>query len=162
MRSEIGANVLARHDAVRAAVRLRVITVTFGTVASANANSSFAPCLIDAAILLDGAWQEPRHVLEGHERNVERVAEAHETARPSRRRRLSERAGEHGRLVGDDADGAAVQPGEPDENVLREVLDAPRGKYPSSDDGVDDVEHVVRLGGRRRHHSDRAPVFAGR
>jgi hypothetical protein len=41
-----------------AAVGLRVMTVTFGTVASANAKSNGA-VLDDAAQFLDGAGQEP-------------------------------------------------------------------------------------------------------
>ena len=75
----------------------------------------------DAAVLLHRARQEARHVLEGDQRDVERVAEPHE-ARAFHRRVDVERAGEHRRLVRDDADRPPVEPREADEDVPREVL----------------------------------------
>ena len=100
---------------------LRVITVTFGTVASANANSSLAPCRMMPPYSCTVPGQEPGHVLERDERDVERVAEAHEP-RALHRRVDVERPGQHRRLVGDDADRAAVEPREADDDVLRVVL----------------------------------------
>ena len=76
--------------------------------------------LDDAAVLLGGAGQEARDVLEGHERDVEAVAEAHE-ARGLHRGVDVEAAGQVGGLVGDDADRAAAEPAEADDDVRREV-----------------------------------------
>jgi uncharacterized protein RhaS with RHS repeats len=73
--------------------------------------------LDDAAILLADTRQEARHVDQRQDRDVEGVAEAHEA-----RRLLGgidvEAAGQHHRLVGDDADGRAVEADEAAENVL--------------------------------------------
>jgi hypothetical protein len=55
-----------------------VITVTLGTVASAIGEQQLGAVLDEAAIFLRGARQEARHVDEGHDRDVEGVAEAHE------------------------------------------------------------------------------------
>ena len=100
---------------------LRVMTVTFGTVASANAYSSFAPCRMMPPHSWTVPGQEARHVLEGDERDVEGVAEAHE-ARALHRGVDVETARQVRRLVGDDADGPAAEPREPDDDVLRVVL----------------------------------------
>ena len=71
------------------------------------------------AIFLRGAGQKSRNVDEGHDRNVESVAKAHEA------RRLAagvavEHAGEHHRLIGDKADGAAGDAAEADDDVAGE------------------------------------------
>jgi hypothetical protein len=63
-----------------------------------------------------GARQEARHVLEGDERDVERVAEAHE-ARALHRGVDVERPGQVRRLVRHDADGPAAEPREADHDV---------------------------------------------
>ena len=100
------------HDDVRAAVglardhgqlrhgRLAVGVEELGAVAD------------DPAVLLVGTRQEPGHVDERDERDVERVARAHEARRLLRRVDV-EHAREHLRLVADDADAVAVEPREP-------------------------------------------------
>ena len=75
----------------------------------------------DAAELLAGSGKEAGHILEGHQRNVERVAEAHEASALHRRIDI-EAAGQVRRLIGHDADGAAIHAREPDHDVLREML----------------------------------------
>ena len=77
--------------------------------------------LDQAAVFLRGARQEARHVDEGHDRNVEGVAEAHE-ARGLARGVDVEHAGEHHRLVGDEAHGAAGDAAEAGDDVPRERL----------------------------------------
>ena len=99
--------------------------------------------------------RKPGHVLERDERDVERVAEPDEP-RALHRRVDVERAGEHRRLVRDDADRPAVEPREADDDVLRVVL-VDLEKVAVVDDRVDDVEHVVGLVRRGRHESCRAP-----
>ena len=73
--------------------------------------------LDEAAIFLRGARQEARHVDEGDDRDVEGVAEAHE-ARGLARGVGVEHAGQHQRLVGDDADRAALDAAEAGDDVL--------------------------------------------
>ena len=97
----------------------------------------------DAAEFLHGAGQEAGDVLEGDERNVERVAEAHEP-RALHRRVDVERARQVRRLVRDDADRTAAEPREADQDVLREVR-VHLEEVAIVHDRVDDVEHVVRL-----------------
>ena len=99
----------------------------------------------DASVLLRGAWEEARHVDERDQRDVERVAEAHEP-RALVRRVDVERARHHLGLVGHDADRLAVEVREPDHHVhgverlhLEEVAVV--------DDGGDHVLDVVRLFG---------------
>src|SRR2546430_17724541 len=72
-----------------------------------------------AAELLRRPRQEPRHVLERHEREVEAVAEPHEACRLQRRVDV-EAPGEMGGLVRHDPDGPAAESPEPDDDVRRE------------------------------------------
>ena len=80
---------------------------------------------------------------EGHKGNVERIAEPDEPGRLVRRVHV-QHAGEHERLVSDDADGFAVQPGESDNDV--------RGPVPMDFEEVgivrhcpDDIADIVRF-----------------
>jgi hypothetical protein len=70
------------------------------------------------AELLLRAGQEPRHVLEGDQRDVEGVAEADEAGALERGVDVED-PGEVGRLVGDHADAAPAEPGEADHQVPR-------------------------------------------
>ena len=72
----------------------------------------------DAAVLLARAGQEAGHVLERDERNVERVAEAHE-ARALHGRVDVQAAGRHLRLVRHDAHRAPAETREANDDVLR-------------------------------------------
>ena len=98
----------------------------------------------DAAVLLVGAGQEAGHVDERHQRDVERVARAHEARRLLGRVDV-EAPGEHLRLVADDADDVAVDAREPAHDVHgpeREDLE----ELAVVDDVGDDLLHVVRRG----------------
>src|SRR5581483_11531222 len=75
----------------------------------------------DPAPLLRRPRQEARHVDEGDERDVERVARPDE-ARGLVRRVDVEDAGERARLVADDADRVAAEPSEAADDVLRPPL----------------------------------------
>ena len=87
--------------------------------------------------------QEARHVDERDERDVERVARAHEPRRLLRRADV-EHAGERPRLVADDADAVAAEPREPAHDVLgEERLDLE--ELAVVDDRRDDRLDVVRL-----------------
>ena len=93
---------------------LRVMTVTFGTVASANANSSFAPCLM----IPPYSWTVPGRK-PGTSSNVTsgmlNASQNRTNRAPFTDASMSRRAREHRRLVGDDADRTAVEPREADE-----------------------------------------------
>ena len=105
--------------------------------------------LDDAAVLLHGARQEARHVLERHQRDVERVAEADEP-RPLDRRVDVEGAGEVRRLVRDDSRRLPSEAREADHEVRREVpVDLQELAVVA--DRPDQVQHVVRLVRRLRH-----------
>ena len=66
----------------------------------------------DAAELLAGSGKEAWHIFEGHQWNVERIAEAHEAS--ARHRRIDiEAAGQVRRLVGHYSNGAAIQARDP-------------------------------------------------
>ena len=75
----------------------------------------------DPAPLLRGAGEEAGHVDEGQQGDIEGVAHAHE-ARGLGGGVDVEHAGHRARLVADDADRVAVQPREPDHDVLGVVL----------------------------------------
>ena len=84
---------------------------------------------------------KPGHVLEEHQGDVEGVAQ-HDEARGLVGRVDIERAAEHHGLVGDDADGAAAQPREAGDQVLRPArLDLEDAS--AVHDGRDDLLHVI-------------------
>jgi hypothetical protein len=76
--------------------------------------------LDDPAVLLCRSRQEARYVDEIDDRDAEAIAEAHEARGLARGVRI-ERAGEHFRLIGDEAHRAAGDAAKPGHDVLREV-----------------------------------------
>src|SRR5262249_12131193 len=70
----VGADVFARHDLVGAAVRLARDDRQLRHRRLAEGIEELGAVHDDAAPFLLGAWQKSRHVLERHERDVERVA----------------------------------------------------------------------------------------
>jgi hypothetical protein len=76
--------------------------------------------LDQGAALLLGARHEARHVHQGDQGDPEGVAEPHEPGRLARRIDVED-AGQHLRLVGDDAHRLAVHAGEPTDDVLGPV-----------------------------------------
>ena len=98
---------------------------------------------------LVGAGQEAGHVDEGEQRDIEAVAEADEAARLARGRDV-EAAGEHRRLVGDDADGGAADAAEAGDDVLR-VTRLELEEVALVHDLGDQLPHVVGLVGVGRH-----------
>ena len=98
--------------------------------------------LDDAAVLLRGPGEEPWHVDERDDRDVERVAEPHEPRGLDGRVDV-ETPGEVHRLIRDDARRAAVEPREADDDVLRVVL-VDLDELRVVDDRGDDLLDVVR------------------
>ncbi len=90
---DVRANVLARHDVVRAAVRLAQDDGDLRHGGLGEREEQLRAVLDDAAVLLVGPRHEAGHVDERDERDVEAVAEAHE-ARGLHRRVDVEDAGE--------------------------------------------------------------------
>ena len=114
--------------------------------------------LDDAAVLLRRAGHEAGHVHEGDDGDVEGVAKAHE-ARGLDAAFDVQAAGQHQRLVGDDADHVAVHAGKADDDVGRIVgLQLEELGIISRFD--DEFFHVVRLVGVGRHERVQAHVGA--
>src|ERR687897_3293340 len=107
--------------------------------------------LDDAAEFLRRAGQEPRHVFERDERDVERVAEPHEPRAFDRRVNV-EHTGEMRRLIRDDTYRSSAEPRETDDEVAREML-VHFEKGAVIGDRVDQIEHVVWLIRRRRNET---------
>ena len=122
---------------------LRVITASFGTVASQYAYSSFAPWRMIPPHSCAVTGRKPANVDERDERDVERVARAHEPRRFHGRVDV-EHAGQSPRLVADDPDGVPAETREPAHDVLRVPL-VHLEELALVDDPPHDVLHVVRL-----------------
>ena len=106
--------------------------------------------LDDAAVFLGGAGQKAGNVFERDQRDVEAVAETYE-AGPLYRGIDVERACQHSGLVGNDTDGAAMQAGKADHDVLGVVfLDFE--EVAIIDHRVNHVLDVVRAVRLGRHH----------
>ena len=72
-------------------------------------------------VFLVGAWQKSGDILECDNGNVERIAEA-DKARPFFARIDIQHTGQHGRLVGNNADRMPAQTRKADDDILREPL----------------------------------------
>jgi hypothetical protein len=88
------------------------MTVSFGTAGLGVGVEQLGAVPDDPAVLLVGAGQEPGHVDEGEDRDVERVAEPHEAGGLLGAVDV-EHPGEVGGLVADDAHRAAVDTRQP-------------------------------------------------
>ena len=99
--------------------------------------------LDDRAIFLRRPGQKTRHVDKGHDRDVEAVAEA-DKAGPLAGAVDIEAAGQHHRLVGDDADRRALHAGKADQDVGR-VIRLQLEEVAVIDDLFDQLLHVVGL-----------------
>ena len=97
----------------------------------------------DAAELLLGPRQKTRHILQGHEREVERVTETDEVGAFHGGIDV-ERAGEMGRLIRHDADRLPTEAGEPDDKIARKVL-VNLEERAVVRDCVNEIENVVWL-----------------
>src|SRR2546428_6302121 len=115
--------------------------------------------LDDAAVLLDGAGQEPGHINEGHKRNVKAVAKANEA--PSFDRGIDvENASQIGGLVGDDAYWATTEPGEADDHIAGKIL-VDLQEIVFVHHCLDNVLNIVRLCGGIRNDGVSLPIVAG-
>ena len=139
---------LGAHHAVGSAVGFAGDDGDLGNGGFGKGVEQFGAVHDDAAVLLLNAGQEAGNVFEGHQRNVEAVAEANE-ARGLDGGVDVEHAGEEVGLVGDDADGASVEAGKADDDVLGVVLLHLEevAVIDHAGDDVLDVVGLVALGG---------------
>ena len=114
--------------------------------------------LDDAVMLLRHAGEEARHVDEGDDRDAEGVAEAHEAPGLFRRGDV-EAAGQHHRLVGDDADGMPFDARKADDDVAG-VARLQLEELALVGDLPDQLVHVIGLVGARRHQRVEADLDA--
>ncbi len=103
----------------------------------------------DTVVFLAGAGEESGHVDEGHDGDVERVAEAHEAGALAGGVGV-EHAGEHLGLVGHDADRTSVEAGEADDYVAG-VVALDFKEFAVVNDCADDLIHVVGTVGAFGH-----------
>src|SRR5205807_6189845 len=109
---QVGADRLGVHDHVGAAVGLAGDELDPGHGGLAEGVEQLGAVADDPPVLLVGTGQEPGHVHEGDEGDVEGVARAHETA-PLLGGVDVEHAGQDLGLVADDAHDVAVEAAEP-------------------------------------------------
>src|SRR5262245_15930111 len=155
----VAANVLGRHDVVRAAVRLARNDRELGDRRLTVRVQQLRTVLDDAAVLLRDTWEKTRNVLKGDDRNIERVAESYETRRLERCIDV-EHTREHGRLVRHDPDAVTAEMREATDDV-RAVVALYLVELAIVDDATDDVVHVVWLVRIVRHHLEQflvAPI----
>ena len=133
------------HDVVGAAVGLARDDRQLGHRGFAIGIEQFRAVLDDAAMFLRDSRQEPGHVLERHERDIERVAEPNE-ARPFDGRRNVQHARERGGLIGDDAD----RPSRESRKTHDEIVGVIALHFEEGAVIHDMLEHVVHVVGLRR------------
>src|SRR5882762_5816294 len=117
----VGADVLGGHDAIGAAVGFAGDDGDFGDGGFGVGEEQLGAMLDDAAEFLLRTGKEAGHVFEGDERDVEGVAEAHE-ARAFDGSVDVEDTSEKGRLIGDDADGAAIETSKTNYDIFGEMF----------------------------------------
>ena len=116
--------------------------------------------LDDAAIFLRHAGQEAGHIHERHDRDVEGIAETHEAAGLLAGIDV-EAAGQYRRLVGDDAHGMAFDARKTDQDIAG-MAGLQLEEFAIVGDLLDQLVHVVRLGGAGRDQRIEAVVNAQR
>src|SRR6266478_5194316 len=139
----VGADVLGSHDAIGATVGFAGDDSDFGDGGFGEGEEQLGAVLDDAAEFLLRAGEEAGDVLEGDERDVESVAEAHE-ARAFYGGVDVEHAGKKGGLIGDDADRAAIQSRKTHDDIFGEMF-VNFEEVRIVHDGVDGVFDVVGL-----------------
>src|SRR5262249_15464121 len=140
---DIAADVLAAHDVVGAAIRFARDDRHLGDGRLAVGVQKLGAMANDAPMLLSDARQEARHVLQRHNGDFEAVEEADE-ARSFIGGVDVEDTSQYGRLLGDNANGAAIETSQADDDILCPLLlDFEEGA--TVNDGADDLPHVVGL-----------------
>src|SRR5690348_4778976 len=137
----VRANMFAGHHAIRPTVSLSGDHRDLGHRGLRECEEKFRTVFDDAAELLLRSWQKSWNIFKSYERDIEGVAETHE-ARAFERGIDIEYAGEKSRLIGDNANRAAVESRESHDDIFREVL-VHFEKVSFIDDGVNSVFDVI-------------------
>ena len=95
------------------------------------------------------ARQIPRNIGDGQHRNIKRVAKSNETGGFVRRIDV-QTAGQHLRLVGDNANTSAIQSGKTYHHIAGKILMGLE-KFPVVNNGTNDVFDIIRLVGVVRY-----------
>ncbi len=114
---DVAAQVLGRHHVVGSAISLARDQRDLGHRRFGIGVQQLGAVLDDAAVFLRRSRHEAGHVDERQNGNVERVAETNEARRLDRRLDV-QAAGQHQRLIGDDADRIPFHASETDDDVL--------------------------------------------
>src|ERR1035437_3991421 len=147
---EIGADVLAAHDVVRAAVGLAGDDREFGHRRLAVGVEQLGAMADDAAVLLGRPGQEARHINEGDDGDVKGIAEADETSAFHRCVDV-QGAGAALWLVGTQPHRVAAETGKAGDQVgPKEGLSLQ--ELAVVEDAPDHIVHVVGHTGAVRHH----------
>ena len=151
---------LRTHDIVCSSVGLASDHRQLGYTRLGIGIEELGPVANDPTVLLPCPWQEPRHVHEGDERDVEGVAESDESSGFHGAVDV-QAAGELHRLVCDHPDGTAAHPAEPRDNVACEIrLNLEEVAFVN--DVFDDDFHVVRdIWVRRDETSEHGALSVG-
>mmetsp|Transcript_19846 Transcript_19846/g.41615 ORF Transcript_19846/g.41615 Transcript_19846/m.41615 type:complete len:321 (-) Transcript_19846:278-1240(-) len=108
---------LARHDVVRAPVRLTRYHRDLRHRCLRKREEQLGPMTYDPPVLLPRPRQESRHVDKGHYRYVKAIAESHEAGRLLGGANV-EASGEHDGIVPHDPDGPTLHPSECRDDIL--------------------------------------------
>src|SRR5262249_29612577 len=137
------------HGHVRSAIGFTEDDLDFRNGGCRVGEQQLSTVAYDAAVLLLDAGQEPRHVDESDEGDVEGVAESDQAAGLGGGIDI-QGAGEDQRLVGNDAHGSAQDPAETDHDI-HGMAGLDLEKVALVHDAADYLAHVVTLFGLDRH-----------
>ncbi len=145
----VAANVLRRHHAVGPAVRFARYHGQFWHCCLAVGVQELGARANYAMVLLVCAWQEAWNIFESDKRNIERVAEAHETGAFLAGINVQHPGKDH-RLISDDSNGMSGEAGKAHHDVRREVL-VDLEELTTIGNAVDDLPDVIWLVCGRRN-----------
>ena len=154
----VTAQMLGRHDVIGAAIGLAGDDRDLRHRRLGIGVEQLGAVLDDPAIFLGRAGQEAGDVDQGHDRDIERVAEAHETAGLDRAGNVQAAGQNHG-LVGDDTDRVAFDPCEADDDIRR-IVRLQFEEVALVRDLVDQFLDIVGLVRIRRHQRVQGQVRA--
>ena len=138
----ISSQVLGPHHAIRAAIGLTRDHRDLGHGRLGVRIQQLRTVTDDATELLLGARQESWHVLERHDRDVERIAKPNEPGALCGRIYV-QAPGKKRRLIGHDSNGTSIEPREADYDVLRPMF-MDFEERPIIDHAMNDFLDVIR------------------
>ncbi|VTR67869.1 hypothetical protein DESC_640023 [Desulfosarcina cetonica] len=146
---DVTVDVLGVHHQVGAAIGLAHDHGDARYAGLGKGVEQFGAMTDNAAMFLIRPGHEAGHVHQADQRDVEGIAKAHET-RGLEGGMVVQHPGQHGRLIGHQADGLPPQASEPADDVAGEI-GLHRQKLGAVEDAGDQHVHVVALVGVRRY-----------